>query len=325
MSQNLRCRALNGTVLNTLTPFPESFRGGVVTIGKFDGVHLGHTAILRRLLARARQENVPAICITFDPPPLGVLRPDVASPPLCTLQRKLELIDARGVDAIVVIPTTRELLEMEADAFFRRIISETLAAGGIVEGETFTFGKGRGGNGETLRSLGNAAGMAVDIVPSVLVDNHVVSSSRLRSLIQDGRMEEATRLMVRPYRLSGTVVHGAGRGRTLGFPTANLAGIETLLPQPGIYAGQVMIGAVSRRAAVHIGTIPTFDVPRPVVEVHVIDFDGDLYGTTLHVDLTGIVREIVKFDSPAALVARMREDVRHIRTHEPGILFPESL
>lgn len=304
-------------VLNTLTPFPVSFRGAAVTIGKFDGVHLGHVAILRETTAQARRRGIPAIAVTFDPPPLELLRPHFAPPPLCTLERKIELLEDEGVDAVCVVPTTRELLEMSAEAFFRQILVKTFAATVLVEGETFTFGHGREGNAALLRRFGVETGIDVSIIPPVFVDERVVSSSRLRHLIKEGDVDAAAELMTRPYRLSGTVVPGAHRGRTLGFPTANLGDVATLLPRPGLYGATVRVAGADYRAAVHIGTIPTFEVPQTVIEAHLIDFDGVLYGEVLDVDLHIRLRDVLRFDTPEALVARMQEDIRKIRLMGP--------
>lgn len=300
-------------VLSTLTPFPEAFRGGAVTIGKFDAVHLGHAEILRRTVAHAKRYGIPSVAVTFDPPPLELLRPHSAPLPLCTLPRKIDLIAAEGIDAVCVVPTSRELLDMEAEDFFSEILQKTFRARVLIEGATFTFGKNRAGSAETLQTLAATAGIEVEIVPALEIDGRAVSSSRLRHLIEEGEIEDAARLMVRPYRITGTVVHGARRGRTLGFPTANLDAIATLLPKSGIYAGCAQVDETEFQAAVHIGPLPTFGVSRQVVEVHLLDFNGSLYGKNLPVDLLAPVRPVMKFDTAEALVAQMHADIHLIR------------
>lgn len=310
---------------STFDHFPEALTGGAVTIGKFDAVHLGHTLILQRTIEYAHRLGRPSLAVTFDPPPLEVLRPDLAPLTLCTLERKLQLFADAGIDAALVIPTDRAFLTIPAKRFFERIIVDCFHARILVEGESFTFGRDRDGNAGKLRVWGPAAGMEIEIVPSVRIDGILVSSSMLRELIGQGRVDEARRLMPRPYRLSGRVVSGDRRGRTFGFPTANLESVRTLLPRDGIYATIACRDNKKWLAATHIGPNLTFGIHPPSIESYLLDFDGDLYDEPLHLDFLTRIRDTVKFDSVESLVDRIRLDIQAIRkigetlAFEPGL------
>lgn len=291
----------------------DAHRGGVVSIGNFDGVHRGHRAIAATLVARAREVGRPAVVLTFDPHPIRLLRPESEPPSLSTLERKTELLGSVGVDLVVAYPTDRALLQLSPVEFFETIVRDRLDAVGLVEGPNFFFGRGRAGNVETLRDLCNGAGMTFDVVEPVATGGDVVSSSRIRGLVDAGRIAEAAELLGHPYRLTGTVVRGAGRGRTIGTPTANLGAIPTLLPAHGVYAARALTDAPESPtypAAVNVGPNPTFGDDATKVEAHLVGFDGDLYDMVLHVDLLDRLRDIVTFDDVAALERQISEDVR---------------
>ena len=224
-----------------LDDLPERFRGGVVSIGNFDGVHWGHARIVGRLLEMARRQDVRAVILTFDPHPARLLRPQQAPTPLSWTERKARLLDELGVDAVVAYPTDATLLGLAAGEFFERIILGQLRARGMVEGQNFFFGHDRGGNIEVLGRFCRQAGIPLEVVEPVQIDGQVVSSSRVRTLISAGAVAAAARLLTRPYRIRGSVIHGQGRGNRLGYPTANIGKTDTLLPGEGIYAGQAWI------------------------------------------------------------------------------------
>ncbi len=293
-----------------------------VAVGNFDGVHVGHAEIVGRLAALAAVHRLPTAVLTFDPHPAAVLRPESAPPPLSTPRRRAELLAALGVDAVFVQPTDRQLTSLSAESFHREILRGRLAAAAIVEGADFRFGAGRTGDVALLATLCREDGIPMEVVEPVLADGKPVSSSRIRSLIGSGQVAEANRLLTAAYRLSGTVVVGAQRGRTIGFPTANLSGIETLVPAGGVYAGRARSPSSASHdwhpAAIHVGPNATFGETGVSVEVHLLGFEGDLYGRQLDVDFLERLRETRRFASVDLLTEQLRRDVAaaaRIATH----------
>ena len=300
-------------IITELSAFPESLRGGAISIGKFDGMHMGHSLVIHRLKNHAQQRQIPAIVVTFDPLPVALLKPDTAPKPICTLERKIELIRHFHVDAVVVMPTTQELLQQSAEKFFYETIRDRFAAKVVVEGSNFSFGRDRIGTLDAIRFYGQWTGIDVDIVAPLQIGEERVSSSSIRHLLQTGQIERVNELMSPPYRMSGTVVVGDRRGRTLGFPTANLGDVKTILPKQGIYATATWIDGKQYGSTTHIGTNPTFDVAMPKIEVFVHDFAGDLYGKRIDVDVLSLLREPIRFDTAESLVRQMHEDVARSR------------
>jgi riboflavin kinase/FMN adenylyltransferase len=300
--------------LRTISDFPKTLRGGAVAIGNFDGVHLGHARLVERLRVMAKSVGGPAVVFTFDPPPVRVLRPEAAPEPLLWLDRKLEILEELGADAVLVYPTDRTFLEMEARVFFDRVVRDCLIARAMVEGPNFFFGRNRSGNVESLRRFCEEANMPFEVAAPVEIDGQIVSSSRVRSLVMTGRLDEARAMLGRPYRIRGTVIHGVSRGVTIGFPTANLGGIDTLLPGEGIYAARALVERCWHPAAVSLGPNPTFDEGQLKVEVHIIGFQGDIYGQPIEVDFLARLRDIIRFDGVAALKAQLARDI--VRTLE---------
>ncbi len=285
----------------------------VAAVGNFDGVHVGHATIARRLVARAGALGLPAVVVTFHPHPAAVLRPESAPAPLTTPRRRAELLAALGVDAVLVQPADRRLLAQEPEAFHADMLRGRLAVRGLVEGTDFRFGAGRRGDVALLERLCAADGIGLEVVPPVLHDGAPVSSSRVRGLLAGGDIATANHLLTAPYRITGSVVEGAKRGRTLGFPTANLAGITTLLPGGGVYAARARLatdeaGTVVWPAAVHIGPNVTFGATETAVEAHLIGYRGDLYGTALHVDFLERLRDTRSFSAVPELVAQLTVD-----------------
>jgi riboflavin kinase/FMN adenylyltransferase len=298
-------------------------RNGFVSIGNFDGVHRGHQSMIAELIRNAREHDAPAVVFTFDPHPIALLRPGQSPPPLSTTERKLELLSQCGVDSVIVYPTDQDLLQLTPREFFDRIVLDRLQARGLVEGPNFFFGHNRHGNIDTLRAFCAAAGIELAIVPPVIVGDHLVSSSEIRRLIADGRVREAGTLLGATYRVAGTVVRGAERGRTIGFPTANLEGIRTVLPRDGVYAGRALLGSsgsgsIGRgsgwfAAGINIGPSPTFADQERKVEVHLVDFSGDLYGCRVAVELAERLRDTVRFDGIDQLKAQLAIDIERAR------------
>ncbi len=292
---------------------PESLRMAFATIGNFDGVHRGHRALLERLTSAAQTAGVPSVVVTFDPPPMALLRPEALPPRLTTIEQRVDLIRQAGVDTVWILPTTRDLLRLSAAEFFQRVVMERLAARGLMEGPNFFFGRDRGGTIDVLRDMCDKNSVILEVIEPVRIENEWVSSSAIRAALMAGDIAAAVRQLGHPYRLNGTVVDGAHRGRSLGFPTANLADVATVTPGHGVYAGRVSIGEKVYAAAVHIGPNPTFGENASKIEVHLLDFTGDLYGNTLAVDLLNRVRGVQKFASVDQLLSQLRDDVETVR------------
>jgi riboflavin kinase/FMN adenylyltransferase len=305
-------------LIRTLDHLPDELRHGAVAIGNFDGVHLGHARIVERMLGRARALGGPGLVFTFDPHPIQILRPERAPPPLTETERKAELLAALGVDAVIAYPTDSRLLGMTASEFFKEIICSRLGARAIVEGANFFFGRDRLGNVDLLRQFCDKAGVALDVVEPIELDGQPISSSRIRSLVAAGQIDQVGRMLTAPYQIRGTVVHGAGRGAGLGYPTANLDSVRTLLPADGIYAGRAAVSGKAYPAAISVGGNPTFDEGRRKLEVHLIDFRGDLYDQRLGVDFLSRLRGVERFESASALIEQMDRDIavtRRIAAH----------
>ncbi len=296
-----------------LNELPERFRGGVLSIGNFDGVHLGHARIVARLLEMARSLDRPSVILTFDPHPARILRPQQAPAPLSWTEHKTELLSALGVDAVVAYPTDRAFLQLTARQFFDAIIVEQLRAKGMVEGRSFFFGHDRVGTIERLGEFCRESGIRLEVVESAEVDGQTVSSSRIRALISAGKVADAARLLTRPYRIRGTVVHGVGRGNQLGYPTANIGQIETMLPGDGIYAGRAWIDSVAYSTAMSVGGNPTFDESELKVEAFLLDYEGDLYDCPIEIDFLARLRDIERYVSVERLVAQIALDVEETR------------
>ena len=301
---------------------PEYCRGGVISIGNFDGVHLGHAVLLSRVRKMADRLGGPAIAVTFDPHPGQLLRPELAPTRLTSISVRAERMSKLGMDALVVCETTRDFLNLSAEDFFHRLVCEKLDAKGIVEGPNFFFGKDRGGNIDVLRQMASASNREIEIVEAQLSGDRMVSSSMIRGCLTNGDVKEAASLFGHRHQIMGTVCKGVQRGRTLGFPTANLEQIDALIPKVGVYAGRAWLpdedatqdDASTYAAAIHIGPNPTFDEDGSVkVEIHLIDYDGVLYDQLLRIEFVDRVRDIQRFESSDQLKIQLEKDVQNVR------------
>ncbi|MGE0867122.1 MAG: bifunctional riboflavin kinase/FAD synthetase [Kofleriaceae bacterium] len=286
-----------------------------VAIGNFDGVHVGHQALIRRARELAGPLLARAVALTFDPHPAAVVGTGSPPPRLSSLERRVELLDAAGLDAVVVEPFTRELAAKPAADFMDHIVIGALGARAIVVGYNFNYGAGRGGTIETLRAHGDRRGVAVSVVAPVDNAGEVASSTKIRGYLRAGDLEAARRLLGREWDIDGTVVHGAKRGRAIGIPTANIATTTELVVAPGIYAVRLSVERGPALAAVaSLGTNPTFvDQGGLVLEVHVLDWDGDLYDRHVRTTFVRRLRDELKFSSVDALVEQIRRDVDDAR------------
>ncbi len=292
---------------------PTSCRGGAVAIGNFDGVHRGHASLMMTLRGQAQAVRGPAVALTFDPHPLELLRPANVQPPLTTLAERARLLQQLGADHVVVLHTDHDMLALSADQFFAQVILERLGTRGLVEGVNFGYGHNREGNVERLAEQCRAAGLSLVVVPPVMLDGSEASSSRVRAALVAGDIASATQLLGRLFRLQGTVGVGQRRGQTLGFPTANLTAVTTLIPGDGVYAVLAHIKDKAWPAAANVGPNPTFGEQERKVEVHLLGYEGDLYGQSLAIDFVQRLRDTKPFGSVAELTAQLRIDVEQAR------------
>ncbi|MDB4947359.1 MAG: riboflavin biosynthesis protein RibF [Gemmatimonadetes bacterium] len=289
---------------------PFDGRGSVVTVGTFDGVHLGHRQVLQEIARRAEGTGRRSVLVTFHPHPLRIVRPEMAPPSLTTLAEKKEILAGSGLEYVVFVPFTPVLQQYPARRFVEEILIGRVDMRELVIGYDHGFGRGREGGVETLRSIGAEIGFDVDVVEAVHVDGGPVASSRIRALLAEGQVETAARLLGRGYWLDGEVVQGERRGRELGFPTANVR-IEDphkMLPKEGVYAAWGWVRGERLPGLLHLGPRPTFAGFAPTVELHLLDWSGDVYGERIRIEVAAHLRGIARFDSVDALIAAMRGD-----------------
>ncbi|GGC29352.1 riboflavin biosynthesis protein [Novosphingobium marinum] len=295
-------------------PLPPEYRGAIIALGNFDGFHLGHQAVVGEAIDWARREERPAIVATFDPHPVRYFAPDTAPFRLTTLDQRQDLFEAAGADAMLVFHFDAELASMPAEEWVSGMLEGDFDAAGLVTGEDFTFGNGRGGNPDRLRAWAADLGIETRKVAAVSDEAEPVSSTRIREALRAGNPQGAARLLTRPFAMRGTVRHGDKRGREIGYPTANLDLGSYLRPRFGIYAvtGKLPDGRVVQGAA-NIGVRPTFDPPRELLEPYLFDFSGDLYGQEIEVAFHHFIRPEAKFEGIDPLVAQMRKDCEDAR------------
>jgi riboflavin kinase/FMN adenylyltransferase len=292
----------------------RSIRNPVLTIGNFDGVHRGHQALFERVKDWAKKLNGESVVMTFFPQPLKVLAPETG-PPLITLhEKKVELIASCGIDVTIVIPFDREFSRISAPSFVKDILVEKIGVKALVVGYDYRFGHGREGDIDFLRQMGDECGFFVDIVSGMRVDETLVSSTLIRQLIKDGELREACRLLGRPYEVSGTVVTGRGRGgKLLGFPTANVRLSGQACPRPGVYAVEAEVNGSRYGGAANLGYNPTFGDDELSLEVHIFDFDKDIYDKPISVKFIDRLRDEQRFSGLDELVRQIRMDVARAR------------
>jgi riboflavin kinase/FMN adenylyltransferase len=290
-------------------------RGAIVALGNFDGFHRGHQAVAGEAIRWARAEGRPAIIATFDPHPVRFFKPDAAPFRLTTLEQRQELYLAAGATAMLVFHFDGVLAGTTAEDFVRRLLAEHLGVAGVVTGEDFTFGKARGGNFGKLVELGREVGIEARAVAPVMDGGQPVSSSRVREALVAGDPQAAARLLTRPFAIRGVVQHGDKRGRSIGYPTANLPVEHYLRPRYGIYAvtGRILATGQQLEGAANIGIRPQFDPPRELLEPYFFDFSGDLYGQEIEVAFHHFLRGEAKFDSIDALMQQIARDCDEAR------------
>jgi len=296
-------------IVRGIKNFNERLQNPVLTLGNFDGVHLGHQAIFEKVIERAHEINGTSIVFTFEPHPLKVLAPERSPRLLNTFHGKMKLLAEAGVEVVICASFTRAFAEQHPEDFARDVLHTQLGVREVYVGYDYAFGKGREGSIESLKGMGRSNGFEVGVVEAVRVNNIVVSSSVIRDLISGGRVEEAARFLGRDYILEGEVVHGAHRGRILGFPTANLHAANELLPGYGVYAVRTLLEGRWVDGVASIGVRPTFGAGPVSIEVFLFDFNGDLYGRHIDVSFLKLLRQEKKFSGAEELMAQMRVDV----------------
>jgi riboflavin kinase / FMN adenylyltransferase len=293
---------------------PESLKGAFVTIGNFDGVHLGHRFIFGRLVEEAHREGRPAVAISFDPHPKMVLHPERRPFYLITtLEEKIGLLAGLGIDAFILIPFSVEYAKTTAEEFVRGILWERLRIRRILIGHDYTFGRGREGNEAFLTEAGQRLGFEIEVMNAFCVGDTVISSTKIREALLAGEVRFAATLLGRSYNLAGRVVSGNHRGVGLGFPTANIAPDKELVPARGVYAVRVLREGKRHDGVLNIGFNPTFADGKRSVEVHIFDFHQDIYGEPIEVLFIERIRDEVRFESPEKLIAQIERDITRAR------------
>ncbi|MBZ5542696.1 MAG: bifunctional riboflavin kinase/FAD synthetase [Acidobacteriia bacterium] len=297
-------------IIRDLAQLDKSLQQTVVTIGNFDGVHLAHQKLLRKVVATARPLGATALAVTFDPHPIRLLAPEHAPRLLTPLERKAKLIEALGIDLLVVLPFTRELAHLSPVAFVRKILVGGLRARSVHVGPTFRFGYRQSGDVEILAELARQEGFRLDVLPTLVVRGERVSSTRIRELLSTGRVSLAARLLGRAFSAYGPIVAGLGVGRKHTVPTLNLAPVEEQLPKIGVYVTRTRLGDSFHDSVTNVGHKPTFGEHRLTVETFLLDFSGDIAETEMEIEFFYRLRDEMKFQNPAILKVQIQEDAR---------------
>ena len=288
----------------------------VLTLGVFDGLHLGHQRIMKTVAERSRAIGAAATAITFDPHPRAVLHPESAPPLLQTLDQRLSNLEVLGIDQAIVIAFSKEFAAQPAEVFLEETIRDRLHAREVYLGKGFAFGKERGGNIDLLRRKSTELGFFADEVEEVQIRGQRISSSRIRHLLAEGRVNLARRMLGRPYGVEGVIIRGNRRGHTIGFPTANLKPHNRVIPRFGVYATATLIDGTWRKSITNIGVRPTFENDAdPSIETYIFDFEGELYGDVLRVRFLHRIRDERKFSGIDELKAQIEKDTRRARNY----------
>jgi riboflavin kinase / FMN adenylyltransferase len=296
-------------LITDLSKITRPFTNSVITLGNFDGIHLGHQALIRMVMERAREIQGQSMVVTFRPHPLKVLAPDKCPPLISIYEEKIELFKKLGIDVLVKIPFSLHFAEMSPREFVQKILCDLLGTKEIFVGSNYRFGKGREGTTQTLRIMGEEFGFRVNEVKQIFLKSEVISSTKIRQLLTAGEVEHAAELLGRPYAITGIVIKGDSRGKTLGFPTANIASKHMIIPANGVYAVKLFVRDNYYDGIVNVGTRPTFGKDELAIEAHVFDFDEDLYGEEITVYFIGNIREEKKFANADELIRQIKADV----------------
>ena len=297
-----------------LETLSESFQESMLTVGVFDGLHIGHQAVIQQVLTQAKKFKLASCVLTFDPPPLAFLAPEKCPPALTTLPKKIEILEQLGVDAVVFARFDAYLQQMSPDTFVQEVLLKRLHVRQVIVGYDWQFGKGRSGNADALKQLGDQYRFDVMIVGPVQLHGKPVHSTRVREAIADSNLDLASELLGRRYSIMGEVVEGEGRGRQIGFPTANIDAGNQMLPPNGVYAVQVKLEGSIFDGVLNLGTRPTFDGEKFQIETYLFDFQKMIYGKKIEVFFIEKIRAERRFSSPEILVNQIKRDVAEAKT-----------
>ncbi len=296
-------------IIRGIKSLSEQLPAPVLTLGNFDGVHLGHQAIFEKVIERSRAIGGTSVAFTFEPHPLKVLTPERSPRLLNTFHGKMRLLELAGLDVVICAKFTRTFADQNPEDFAREVLHKTIGVREVYVGYDYAFGRGREGSIDSLKRMGKTYGFEVGVIEPVRIDTIVVSSSVLRDLISNGKIEEASKLLGRPYSIEGEVIHGAHRGRMIGFPTANLHTANEVLPAFGVYAVHAGVGGRRFQGVASIGIRPTFDAGPVSIEVYLFGFEGELYGQQMELQFVKRLRGEEKFSDVDSLVRQIRKDV----------------
>ncbi len=291
------------------------FVNPVVTLGNFDGIHLGHQRIFEKVIEEAKKIHGESVVITFDPHPLKILHPEKCPPLLTPFRKKMMLIEKTGIEKVLCIPFTRAFAEISPLEFVQQVLVERIKAKKIIVGYNYRFGKGKIGNVETLKNHCQLFNVEVEVVAALKVHDTIVSSSKIRELLKEGEVEKASTLLGKDYSVIGRVIEGARRGHLLGFPTANLEISDELYPKPGVYAVGVEWHSQLFNGVANIGFNPTFDSKVFSIEVFILNFDQNIYGNEIQVSFRRRIRNEIRFNSPSDLIDQIKQDVKWAKDH----------
>ena len=298
--------------------FPEKedrIKTPVIALGNFDGVHLGHQEILKRVVEKAKKKGGTGIVVTFEPHPLKILSPEKCPPLIISFRDKAELLEQVGIDILICLHFDREFSELSPSEFVNKIIIEGIGAKEVLVGYDFAFGKKRGGDTNTLKKLGERLGFNVNIVEPISVENKIVSSTLIRNLIKEGNVREAAVYLGRHYSIRGRIVGGDKRGKKLGFPTANIHPHHELIPKDGVYIGEVRLhDNKNYKSLINVGTRPTFGEHDLNIEAFILDFDKDIYGEFLKVAFLERIRDEIRFETSELLIKQMNKDLQDAKS-----------
>ena len=300
-------------IIRNIDNIPENLTGSIVTIGNFDGIHLGHREILRKLVREARERNKKSVVITFDPHPQKIIHPErrpffLLSP----LNEKLNLIKSCDVDAVILITFSIEFARITAEEFVENILWKKLRLSKLLVGYDYAFGKGKEGDAEFLKASGRKLGFQVEEIGAVKTDGMISSSTGIRLAILDGNVKQASEMLGRPYGVTGSVVKGYRRGTDIGYPTANIKS-EKVIPATGVYAIIAELEGIRHQGVINIGHNPTFGNEEISAEVHLLDFESDIYGRDITVLFIDRLRDEIKFKSPEELARQIKRDIERAR------------
>lgn len=296
-------------LITDLSKITTRFSNSIITLGNFDGLHLGHQALIKQIISRAKETGALSLVVTFRPHPLKILAPEKCPPLISIYEEKIRLFEKLGVDVLVKIPFTLEFSAMSPGDFVKTILCDLLGAKEIYVGYNYRFGKGREGNIARLKEFGREYGFNVIEVEQVSLNGEIISSTKIRDLIRSGEVEHASKLLGRTYAITGIVIKGDGRGKGLGFPTANIASKHSIIPADGVYAVRLFVRDRFCDGIANIGLRPTFGKNVLAVEVHVFDFNEDLYGEDIIVYFIRRIREEKKFANASALIHQINADI----------------